>query len=452
MSAAPNHLRRSISPMRACMLLAGAVCLLHAGCAAVTNPTANGIPVHALPEELLAESKEGFTPIDLTLLRVPPPAVYQLDVGDTLGVYVEGVVGNAETPPPVNIPDSTEKAPSIGYPFPVRDDGNVSLPLVGNVHVKGMTIEQAEAAVVDAYLSQKILQPNDYRIIVSLLRPRTVRVVVVREDARARSVTFQNNALVGIGGNSTTIGGEQKPSGEIVELPAYQNDLLNALARTGGLPNSDNSRDVIIYRGEWHGDGMAEAPCRPLCPSDDPLIDGQRIIRIPLRTKNCESVQVPREDIVLHEGDIVVVRGRDYETYYTGGILPSGEHQLPFNRDLTVVEAVLRARGQLLSGGLTTSNLNGGSVLAGMGNPSPSLLAVLRKTPGQQQVMIRIDLNEAIRDPRLNIVVQAEDVLLMQENTDEAFARYFKDQVQFDFFFRLLNRNDAQGGASLIAP
>src|SRR5688500_17973604 len=71
------------------------------GCASITNPVANGIPVRLLPEELLAESREGFVPLPLTLLRQEPPEVYRLAAGDTLGVYIDGVLGSADTPPPV---------------------------------------------------------------------------------------------------------------------------------------------------------------------------------------------------------------------------------------------------------------------------------------------------------------------------------------------------------------
>ncbi|MCA9240148.1 MAG: polysaccharide biosynthesis/export family protein [Planctomycetales bacterium] len=411
------------------------------------------MPAHALPPELLAPSKEGYIPVDFSLLRVAPPDVYRLDIGDTLGVYVEGVVGNAETPPPVSVPDSSELPPSIGYPFPVRDDGNISLPLVGNVPVRGKTIEEAEQAVVQAYLAKAILRPDDYRIIVSLMRPRYVRVVVVREDSTQPSVTLQNNSLTGIAGSSTTIGGGSKPTGQIVELPAYQNDLLNALARTGGLPGLEARRDVLIYRGYWDEAGGAPTPCCPVCPGrEDVCADGERIVRIPLRAKPCEPPQFSREDVVLHNGDIVVVRGLEPAVYYTGGILPSGEYALPLDKDLTVIEAVLRSRGQLLSGGVSSNNLSGGTVVSGIGNPSPSQLAILRKTPGNQQVMIRVDLNEAVRDPRLNLLVQSDDVLILQENTDEAFSRYFKDMFQVDLFLRFLNHSDGQGSASLIVP
>ena len=109
--------------------------LLLSGCASLTNPTANGVPVRILPPELLADSKEGFEPIPLTLLRQAPPDEYLLEVGDTLGIYIEGILGNEETPPPVNIPDASEQPPSIGYPFPIRQDGTISLPYVGKVSV-----------------------------------------------------------------------------------------------------------------------------------------------------------------------------------------------------------------------------------------------------------------------------------------------------------------------------
>src|SRR5262249_49656466 len=124
----------------ACLgLIAGLI-----GCAAVTNPVANGLPVRLLPEELKAETREGYEQIPLTLLRQQPPKEYILEKGDTLGIYIEGVIGAAETPPPVNIPDLAELPPSIGYPFPVRGDGTISLPYVGSIPVSGLTVEAAE--------------------------------------------------------------------------------------------------------------------------------------------------------------------------------------------------------------------------------------------------------------------------------------------------------------------
>ncbi len=74
---------------------------LTTGCASLTNPVANGIPVRVLPDELLADTKEDFEPIPLTLLRQRRPENYLLGPRDTLGIYIEGILGNEETPPPI---------------------------------------------------------------------------------------------------------------------------------------------------------------------------------------------------------------------------------------------------------------------------------------------------------------------------------------------------------------
>jgi protein involved in polysaccharide export with SLBB domain len=429
-----------------------ALCVVCAftGCAAITNPIAHGVPVRMLPEELLAESREGLEPIPLTLLRQEKPDEYLLAPGDILGVYIEGIIGSAETPPPVNIPSVADLPPSIGYPIPIRADGTISLPLAGVVNLEGLTVEAAEAKVIEAYTESEIVQQENKRILVTLMRPRSVSVIVIREDSAQRQVTLRNESLLGLGSNETTIGGGRQGTGEAIELAAYENDVLHALARTGGLPGLESTGEVIIQRGYWRtaagdsaGGGVApaEGDARP------------EIIRIPLKIRPGQQVNFSPEDILLHNGDIVTVQGREPEFFYTGGILPSGEFPLPTNYDLTVVEAVLKARGPVLNGGVNTSNINGLILSPGLGNPSPNLLTVLRKTPGtNHQVMIRVELDEAFRDPRQNILVQAGDVLILQETPDQALARYVSQILRADFFVRWLNRNDAQGTASVAVP
>lgn len=438
-------------------VLASIVAATLTGCAAFTNPVANGVPVRLLPEELLAESRENYESINLALLRQEPPEAFLLDTGDTLGIYIEGIIGDESTPPPVNLPASNDMPPAIGYPFPIRGDGTISLPLAGSVKVAGMTIEEAEQAVVDAYLEDQIIRPDDFRIIVTLLRPRTVRVLVVREDNSTPGVTVRSTSIRGFAAGSTTIGGGTQPTGNALELPIYENDLLNALTSTGGLPSEISTKEIIIYRGYASGDSVSgcyacELPDATDLPSE--LSDGeQRIIRIPIRKLCSEQVDIPRDDIILQDGDIIRVQAREPEVYYTGGLLPPSEQALPIDYDLSVVEAVLRSTGPLVSGGIQGNNLQGNIVGQGLGNPSPRLLTVLRKTPRGQQVNIRIDLNDALTDPRQNILVMNGDILILQENRDQALARYFFNSVfQLDGFFRILNRGDAQGSASIVLP
>lgn len=444
------------SPATRCRLAAVAILLAWlSGCATLTNPVANGIPVRLLPDELLAESHEGFQTIPLTMLRQPPSKKYLLAAGDTLGIFIEGVLGSAETPPPVNVPDSADLPLSTGYPFPVREDGTISLPYVDPIHVAGLTVEEAEKAVVNAYVKKEILRPEDRRILVSLMRPRYVRVLVMRDDSQQRQYSLQTESLLGLGTSRTTIGGAKEGTGMVLELPAYQNDVLNALTRSGGLPGLESTQEVIVQRGYWQGDSNQPQSDDFRFPTQADLYnsDGsRRIIHIPMRYRDGQLPTITKEDIILQSGDIVLVKSRTPEFYYTGGLLPANEVPLPTDYDLSVVEAVLKGQGPLLNGGLNSSNLSGAVIQSGVGNPNPSLVSVLRRTPNGGQVNIRVDLNEAVRDPRENIIVQAGDVLVLQETTDEAVARYFTQVFQVNVFGRFLNRGDAQASGSLVVP
>lgn len=437
--------------------LASSLLLLFAvsGCAAITNPVANGIPVRILPDELLAETKEDLEPLPLTHLRQKRPAIYKLAAGDILGVYVEGVLGDAEVPPPVNIPEGSDLPPSIGFPLPVRTDGKVPVPLVDPVLVEGLSLSEAEDAITKAYEAKEILRPEDRRILVTLMRPRHSRILVIREDSPGSKTTIRSRGLRGLGTSQAVIGGQQRGSGEVLELPAYENDVLHALARTGGLPGVEAMSEVIIQRG--YGDTTAELLGEVEMSALGELVDsgndeGRTSVRIPLRIRPGQPLPFNPEDIVLNTGDIVIVRGRDPEFYYTGGLMPANEMPLPSNYDLTVVEAVLKSEGPLLNGGVNANNLNGTLVSPGLGNPSPSLLTVLRQTPNQGQVVIRVDLNEAMRDPRENILVQAGDVLLLQETPDEAIARYASEVFGLGIFSKFLDRGSVTGTADVVLP
>ena len=449
------RLPRHITPSYLALIIFAAICALAPGCASFTNPVANGVPVRLLPDELLAQSREGYQTIPLTLLRQPPPDHYLLAAGDTLGVFIEGVLGEAEAAPPVNIPDSAELPPSIGYPIPLRADGTISLPYVEPIKVAGLTIEQAEQAVVDAYLKKQIVRAEDRRILVTLMRPRYIKVLVIRDDSQERQLSLQTQSLQGLGTSRTEIGGGPSGQGMVLELPAYENDVLNVLTRSGGLPGLESTQEVVVQRGFWDQRSDPDGLNRP-CATQADLASGpnskRRIIRIPMRMRDGQLPNIRPDDIILEKGDIVTVRSRQPEFFYTGGLLPASEHPLPSDYDLPVVEAVLKTSGPLINGGLNSSNLNGAIVGTGLGNPSPSLLSVLRRTPNGGQVTIRVDLNEALRDPRENILVQAGDVLLLQESPEESTTRYLTQTIQANFFFRLLNRQDGQGSVSLVAP
>ena len=462
----PPQTREATATSRRLMVrgFALAILCLTSGCASLTNPVANGIPARLLPEELLAEPKAALKPIPLTWLRTPPDADYKLAAGDVLGVFVDGVLGEPDQTPPVYYSELSDTPPSVGFPFPVREDGTVPLPLIEPVNVKGMTLEEAEQAILRAYTQGKqIIRPDESRILVTLVSPRKAKILVIREDSPnqvANNVNFNVFSRA-----APIIGARGQGTGQVLELPATEADLLSVLARTGGLPGPNAANEIIVQRGYNEGDANGDA-CWPTdadgnycCPSLDwcraeevDKTGRPKLVRIPVRWRCDDPPPICPEDVTLESGDIVFVPAEDLQVYYTGGLLPSREVGLPRDIDLGVVEALIRVGGPLVNGGVNANNLSGGIVGSGIGNPSPSLLTVLRRTEEGGQAIIRVDLNRALRDPRENILVKAGDVLILQETPHESLTRYMTSVFDLSIFVEMLRSGSATITGSGVLP
>ena len=394
-------------------VLATVLCLCSSGCTSLLSPV-SGVPAHRLPSEFLAQPKNNLVNVDISRLRQQPPREYLIDADDVLGIYIEGILGNADEPPPVSLGEpGSDLPPSIGYPIPVREDGTLSLPLIPPLRVRGLTVTQVETLIQRAYtIDRQLLRKGQDRIIVTIMKQRTYRVVVMRQDGGLNRQT----------GEGTT---EASTRGEALDLPAYKNDVMHALAATGGLPAQDAKNEIQILRSSlidqedrdafiqrWFS---AELPdpclCRPPLPHDP------AILRIPLRLPPGATPQFKPEDIILEDGDIVLIENREREVFYTGGLLVGGEYALPRDYDLDVVGAMAMVKqgvGNPQIQGAGGSQGLGGFNVASIGGAAPSRLFILRKTPCDGQITIAVDLNRATRDPSARPLVQAGDVLLLQ--------------------------------------
>ncbi|MCG6155285.1 polysaccharide biosynthesis/export family protein [Rubinisphaera margarita] len=196
-----------------------------------------------LDPSLSLPCRTGQKTINLALLRQVPPPEHLVDTGDTLGVFVEGILGGIEEAPPIYLPQQDIYRPGMGYPVTVHANGTITLPLVPPVFVRGMTIYQVQEAVIKAYTTgvRPLLQPDQARVLVSLNRPRTSRVLVIRQESDNR----QGNLGAS---ESVNFEADKQGTGRIVELPAYQNDVLHALAETGGLPGLDAQNMIYVIR------------------------------------------------------------------------------------------------------------------------------------------------------------------------------------------------------------
>jgi len=447
-------MRQPISSYNLLRLL-GIVCLaaLSSGCAAITNPIANGVPARLLPPELLAESKDEFEQVPLDWLKVAKPEVYKLDTGDIIGVYIEGALGERDQLPPINFPQVADLPPSVGFPIPVGEEGNVPLPLVDKVHVAGLTVEEAQEAILRAYTGvdggKSFLREEEARILVTLVRARQARILVIREDAPNQRQSL-NDPSYRLFGSSPSLGQRLPGSGTILEVAEVEADVLTALARSGGLPGPNAENEIVIYRGTGMPDGIA--PPNDWNPGAG-VGEDVEIKRIPLRIRPGSERKLTEADVRLKSGDIIFVPPREIDVYYTGGLLPAREVPLPRDNDLRVVEAMLRVGGSVVNGGRFIGSFSGtASFTSGIESSSPSLLSVVRRAPNGSQVTIRVDLNRALRDPRENLLVMPGDVLILQETPAEAVSRYFSTVFNFGIFSEVFSRGSAAGQASLTLP
>ncbi len=404
------------------------LCFLSAfsGCTALTRPI-DGIPAKRLPSEFFDGEKSTLIPIDISLLGQEEPRNYTLGPGDILGITVDKLLPFSKPEdvpqvPPVHFPDAQSTLPpSTGFPITVLEDGSISLPLVRPIQVDGLTLDQVRDKVRQSYIDAGVAkQDQELTPIVTLIRKRQVNVVVVRQDNLGN--VQQNMALQGIQAGATgRLGTDYSASGSVIKLDAFQNDVLHALMESGGLPGVAAKNEVKIIRSKTadkkarielmraYSELAASYKCDP-CNCPPPMPQDPTIIKIPLRFPPGQFPNFTQKDVILQDGDIVLIETRDTEFFFTGGLLPGGQFPLPRDYDLDALGAMAMA-------GYGFSNTNqGNSGLAGLGFSQvvpPGRLYILRPTC-KGQIAIEVDLTKALNDPRQRPIIKPGDTLILQ--------------------------------------
>ena len=114
--------------------------------------------------------------------------------------------------------------PEYSSEYEVLIDGTLSLPIVGQIAVTGLTLEQAERAISQAY-AQRLRRPI---VEIFLVSPRRLRVGIAGEVARPGEYILERE-------------GTQFPS------------LVNALETAGGVTQSADLRQVVVQRPDSSG-------------------------------------------------------------------------------------------------------------------------------------------------------------------------------------------------------
>jgi len=373
---------------------------------------------------------ESINPIKL---RIDPADAYRLGPGDTLGIYIETLTGTPNQPIPVHQPDpSTNLPPATGYPFTVRDDGTIALPkMLSSLNVEGLTLMETQNLIYKAYVDVLKILGVDASITVSLIRPKTYHVIVIREDVRADDMRYGSyNSSQGKG--VSFIGPEDRGTAKTLDLWAGQNDVLNALNKTGGMPSMMAKNEVIILRG-----GFDEVTGQDILISKDntnygssPYVNGNpNIVRIPLRVRPGQPFpELTQDDITLKDGDVIVIQSREAEVFYTGGLLQGGMYPIPRDFDLDVFSAMSLAGGSVAvaAGGTSTRGSSIGNIIP------PTRLLVIREVNGYQRA-IKIDMKRGLTDPSERILIQPNDLIMLEYTPSEVAMNMFLSTFSLRF-------------------
>ena len=404
-------------------------CMLHSA--------AQAIPVSSLDSSIVQSHKSETMPLNLALLQQDKPVEHLVGAKDVLNVYIRGVLPRREQEAQSVLASNSNsdeyypaygsvQNPSVGVPVTVADDSSVTLPYVGRIYVGGMSIPEMVEEIAARYVTEGIIEPEREQITVTLTRSRLQRILVIREDSDGQFAQTLTKANVPYA---------KRGRAQVIDLPAFENDVLHALAATGGLPGIDAANEVWILRGNHPKSREVQAHMELGDPaaiqSVAHLQESGLATRIPLRMTPYSQVPFTKDDIVLAEGDVVFVPSRD-EYFYTAGLLPGGRVPLPRDRQIDVLEAIALAGGSV--GG--PSGGSGAEMFrrSGAGNiVPPSLAIIVRTLPDETQVPIKVDLAAAMQKPTERVLIQPNDIIYMQYRGGELAANVLLNLFNLSF-------------------
>lgn len=166
------------------------------------------------------------------------PKAYRIGVGDRVAVVSKGTVPNLENfagPPGVQ----TQR-----QGFTVRGNGTISLPDVGQVSIAGKTLEDAEAALFQAFVDQKI----DPAFSLEVTEFNAHKVAIGGKVARAGQLSLTLKPLR-LGDALATVGGIAVSDPKTASIQVYRDGKLYQFPATH-LRSDQNIRNMTLVSGD----------------------------------------------------------------------------------------------------------------------------------------------------------------------------------------------------------
>lgn len=227
-------------------------------------------------------------------------------------------------------------APELSGKFRVDEKGDVDMPLLGLIHVQGLTAEQTEKLIESRYVAAEILRP----------------------DAAQSTVFIEEYASQGI-----TVTGQVKNPGVYPALGVRMlNDVVTA---AGGVTNMASSDLVVTHRNDpQHPITVEYSP-----EAVNPVIPALQILP-------GDTIMVPRAGVVYVAGNVAkpgvyVLDGRDTLTIEEAMALSGGSGHAANLRHVQIVrkrpgnrkEMIIVPVDQIYKGKAPDVKLNDGDIV-----------------------------------------------------------------------------------------
>jgi polysaccharide export outer membrane protein len=284
------------------------------------------------------------TPVNLPVTITTDPAILYppereviIDNGDTLGIHLFAS------------PDYTPTA-RVGL------DGQVELPLIGVIHIAGLTIPQAQQLI-----AHKLVDAGMYR-------DPQVSIQLLESPGRTATVTGELHGIVPIIGRRR---------------------LLDVLSSVGGGSSGGLGTTVIVSGGAGLPTTASHVITiiRPGVPEP---------INVDLGIDPAKSAQA---NVPIFAGDTIVV-SRVGVVYVVGAFKNQGAIPLQQNAPLTLMKV---------------ASLAGGPGFEGKAGD----LRIIR-TVGLERQEVRVDMNKVFKGQAPDPVLQAEDIIFLPSNAMKA--------------------------------
>lgn len=350
------------------------------GCASVPNK----YQASKIPPSLRAPSLANIQTLDLTKLASSTVSSDLIVAGDVLEISISSGLNTKE--------EST-------FPTRVNDQGSANIPIVGDIRLAGLELEEAEAEISTACINRELYRAP--HVTVTMKRPKVNRV--------------------------TVLGAVEEPA--TYELRSGASDILQALVAAGGP--SENAGTILQVRHPGYSQGDENIPnlIAALGPAAEVIDDasnpqtansGNGISlashEIPVHTSGPQTVQVNLAsaartnlaNVQIPDGTIIRLEKRDPKPVHVLGLVERpGRYDYPISEDLKLLDAVALASG--------TDNVFADKVY------------VIRQLPDQNEPsLIVCSLNNAKRNGDEDIRLAPGDIVSVEQTPQTAFFEVIK--------------------------